>query len=308
MKKNIIFLIVLFYTAIMLQSCGQTKNEYDIISQNYPRIDGSTSTLPIVQEMYKNFHTPEIVDGEEVWQKLPDSASQTFISYGMLINGEMDFIIVPAPSEEVRRLAEEKGVELEYIPVCLEALVYITHKNNTADNITTEQIKSIYTDMQINNWSNLGGEDKWIEALVRNEDSGSHALMGKFVLNGEEVNEIIVNNTMIMSMFGMIDEVENYINLNSGGNRIPLGYTIYYFFQNNKEEQNWNNVKLLNIDGIEPNNQTIASGEYPYSTNYYAVIRSDTLKDSPSRKLISWLLSDEGQQICVNSGFGSIKR
>ena len=306
MKKNNIAIIIIFFcAALILQSCGQSEKE--IIAQNYPKIDGSTSSLPIVQAIYKIFHKPEIVDGEQLWSGLPQSASQTIESYKMLIEGETDLIIVPDPSEEVQKLAEEKGAELEYVPICLEALVFIVNKTTQINNITTEELKSIYTDMQINKWSQLGESDKYIFALVRNEDSGSHALMEKFVLKGAKVHEDIEMNNMALSMVAMVDEVENYVNYNGGaGNSAPLGYTIYYYFQNNKESQKWNSVKLLGIDGAEPNDATIASGEYPYSTYYYAVIKSDTPKDSPERKLISWLLSNEGQRIFAESGFGGI--
>jgi len=303
MKRKIVFLLFLFCVVIIFQSCG---TEIDDIAKNYPRIDGSTSSLPIVQEIYKAIFKPEIIDGEKVWNGLPQTASKTIESYKLLIDGEVDLIIVPDPSEEVKTLAAEKGVELEYIPICLEALVFITHKDTTVNNLTTEEIKSIYIDMQIDNWSQLGGNNNQIFAICRNEDSGSHALMEKFVLKGEKVNEQIRFNAMSLTMFGIVDEIENYVNF-SGRGHLPLGYTIYYFFQNNKEEQKWNNVKMLNIDGVEPNDETIASGEYPYSTNYYAVIKKDTPKDSTSRKLISWLLSDKGQKIFTNAGFGIIK-
>jgi len=313
MKKYIIFLLVLSCIAIIFQSCGQNSNvtqqakKIGINEQNYPRIDGSTSTLVIVQEIYKTMYKPEIIDGEDVWNGLPHSASKTIESYRMLIDGEVDLIIVSAPSEEVEKLAADKGVELEYVPICLEALVFITHKNTTVNNVTTEELKSIYTDMQINKWPQLGGQDMYIFALTRNEDSGSHALMEKFILQGEKVNELIENNAMSLTMVGIVDEIENYINYTTHGGVLPLGYTVYYFLQNNREEQKWDNVKILNINGIEPNNQTIASGEYPYSTNYYAVIKNDTPKNSSSRKLISWLLSDEGRHIFTDAGFGIIE-
>jgi phosphate transport system substrate-binding protein len=319
MKKQFLFALCLLCAlcaAVLLQSCvrdgsGTGKTDIDIIDiikQNYPKIDGSTSALPIIQGIYKAMHAPETVDGEEVWAGLPQEASKTIVSYMSLIYGGVDLIIVPDPSEEVWERLEESGAEIEFIPLCLEALVFITCKENTADNINTEELKSIYTDMQINNWSQISGQDSWIEALARNEDSGSHALMEKFVLKGAKVNEIIENNSMIMGMFGMIDEIENYVNIMGGQRHLPLGYTVYYFFQNNKEEYDWDNVKILSIDGVEPNNETIASGEYPYTTNYYAVIRQDTPENSPIRTLISWLLSDDGQKIFADAGFGVIKQ
>jgi len=121
-KTKIVFLSVLFCVALIFQGCGA---EIDNIAKNYPKIDGSTSSLPIVQEIYKAIFKPETIDGEEVWSGLPMSASKTIESYKLLIDGEVDMIIVSDPSEEVKALAAEKGVELEYTPICLEALVFI---------------------------------------------------------------------------------------------------------------------------------------------------------------------------------------
>jgi hypothetical protein len=61
--------------------------------------------------------------------------------------------------------------------------------------------------------------------------------------------------------------------------------------------------KLLGIDGVKPSRETIMRGEYPVEDHYYAVIRKDTPEDHPARKLIDWILSDEGQTLAVRAGY-----
>jgi len=316
MKRNIIFIMLLFFIVFIMSGCSQADpsvtqeaRKMGITTENYPKIDGSTSALPIIQGIYKEMFNPEIIDGQETWNGLPQSASKTIESYKKLIDGEVDLIIVPAPSEEVKKLAEEKGAQLEYIPVCLEALIFIVNTETTVNDISTEEIKNIYVDAQINNWSQLGDKNIKIEALTRNIDSGSYALLEKFILNGEKVNKQIEEYNLMLDMISIIEEIENPINRSSSKyGYLPLGYTLYYFFQNNKIEQKWSNVKMLSINGVEPNNETIVSGEYPYTTNYYAVIKEDsTSVNSPTGKLVSWLTSPEGQKIFVDAGFGIIK-
>jgi len=63
------------------------------------------------------------------------------------------------------------------------------------------------------------------------------------------------------------------------------------------------NVKLLEIDGVLPTPETISSGEYPVTTAYYAVIRADEPKNSPVRKMIKWILSEEGQTLAEEAGY-----
>jgi len=61
--------------------------------------------------------------------------------------------------------------------------------------------------------------------------------------------------------------------------------------------------KLLGIDGVKPTRDTIMRGEYPLEDNYYAVIRKDTPADHPARKLIDWILSDDGQILAAKAGY-----
>ena len=47
-------------------------------------------------------------------------------------------------------------------------------------------------------------------------------------------------------------------------------------------------------DGVEPKDETIASGEYPFLNQYYLVIRKDTKEDSETMKLYNYILSEDG--------------
>lgn len=60
---------------------------------------------------------------------------------------------------------------------------------------------------------------------------------------------------------------------------------------------------MLSVDGIEPSNENIQNGIYPYIINYCAVIRKDEPKDSGARKVLNWLLSDDGKQLISDTGF-----
>ena len=62
-------------------------------------------------------------------------------------------------------------------------------------------------------------------------------------------------------------------------------------------------VKLLAIDGVTPSNETIASGEYPYTQYNYAVIRKDEMEDSPARRLFDFLVTAEGKALMAAQGY-----
>ena len=81
--------------------------------------------------------------------------SNTHPGYVKLINGEVDLIVVTEPSEEELKLAKEKGIELEVIPVVKEGFVFYVNRDNKVDNLSVEQIQKIYTG-EIKNWKEVG--------------------------------------------------------------------------------------------------------------------------------------------------------
>jgi phosphate transport system substrate-binding protein len=149
-------------------------------------------------------------DDENEYVGLPVEASKTIPSYEKLISGNIDLIIVPDPSSDVIAKAENAGVELEYIPIGAEALVFITHKDNPVHNITKEQAVEIYSSMTINNWSQLGGKNGRIIPICRNADSGSQTQMDNMILEGKTIAPEIEDNFMERDMNGMVQMVEEY--------------------------------------------------------------------------------------------------
>ena len=77
-----------------------------ITEENYPRVDGSTATLPLSSAVYR------LVTGASV--KESDEAvvhTKTTNSYLRLINGEVDLLIAADKNEAVDEAAAQAGVE-----------------------------------------------------------------------------------------------------------------------------------------------------------------------------------------------------
>jgi len=277
-----------------------------ITQYNYPRIDGSTSTLPLVRNMIGAMYTAIQEDG---WRYVPHIAVRTVPAYRLLIANELDLIIVPEPSEYVLALADEAGVALEFVPIAVEALAFITHIDNPVSNITLEQLLQIYTDRSITNWSELGGYDGRIIPLNRNPHSGSQTLMDNLVLKGENVHPDL--DTWEYQIGGMSVMIEATAWRRSEENGFALGYTVYFFLRQIWDSEHWvdpiaQQLKVIAIDGVMPSHETILSGEYPFSTHYYAVFRADEPEDSPTRRLVEWLLTEAGQEAVSAAGLGRI--
>lgn len=171
--------------------------------------------------------------------------------------------------------AEDKGVELEIVPIGLEAFVFFVNKDNPVDGLTTEQIRSIYRG-EITNWKDVGGALRMINPLTRVEGSGSQTMMDKF-MDGN-----MLTSRQPLSIFGG-----------------AIGYSFRYYLSGMVADEN---VKMLAVDGIYPNAENIRNDSYPISANFYAVYRKDNQNENVG-KLVEWLLSDEGQNMIEACGY-----
>lgn len=272
-----------------------TADKLGITHQNYPRIDGSTSTLAIIKAINNTMYQSDENDN------FPKTASKTVPSYKLLINGEVDMIVVPYASSDVLALAEDKGIKLEFYPVAAEALVFITPKENKAENITMEQVREIYLNYGITNWSTLGGPDLKLVPICRNSDSGSQSQMDNLILNGKNMHSSIQKNHVELTMEGMLEQVAFFHNGGLAGKptkSYALGYTLYTYLKGMGEITGIDErLKLLAFEGVVPSEESIAEGTYSLSDAYYVVIRSDLPKEHSARRIINWLKSDDGKAI-----------
>jgi len=304
--------------AAMRYTPTEQADSIGITRTNFPRIDGSTSTIPLTQEIIRVMFAPDgTLPSHDHRFYEPQHASRTVPSYELLIANYLDMILVPDPSDYVLNLAEEAGVELEFFPVAVEALVFITSIQNPVSDITTEQILQIYTDRSITNWAELNGDYGRIIPLNRNPHSGSQTLMDNLVLEGRTLHPALMPYAQDM-MGHMISSTANpmwwvlgYRNDADDPYEIPmhgnyaLGYTVYFLL---RALDMWYDemVKPLSLNGVFPSRETIMSGEYSLTTNYFAVIRADTPQNHPARKLVNWLLTQEGQDAVEAARLGRI--
>ncbi|RYD04839.1 hypothetical protein N752_13005 [Desulforamulus aquiferis] len=231
----------------------------------------------------------------------PETASKTVPSYKLLINGEVDMIIVPYASSDVLALAEDAGVKLEFFPIAAEALVFITPIENNTENLTMEQVRSIYLNYGIKNWNVIGGPNRELVPICRNSDSGSQSQMDNLVLNGKKMHSAIRKNYVELTMEGMLEQVAFYHNGGLNGNptnSYALGYTLFTYLKNMGDITGIDSkLKLLAFEGVVPTEEAIADGSYSLTDAYYAVVRRDLPKDHSARSIINWLKSDDGRTV-----------
>lgn len=283
MKK----LIALFCALMLLCGCALAECP-QMTAENYPRVDGSTATLPL---SYALMQAATGVDAATAEAEIRHT--KTTNSFYRLVYGECDLLIVYEPSQEAYDLAEEAGVALEIKPIGVDALVFLINDKNPVTSLTHEQLVSIYSG-ETTNWSEVGGAETEIIAYQRNASSGSQVMMEAQCMQGVAMTE--PPKSLVAGEMGMlVDSIASYRNTADS-----IGYSVYYYVRNMYTQQG---IRLLDVNGVAPTNETIASGEYPFTQQFYAVVRADAEADSNERMLFDWLTTDEGRQLIADAGY-----
>ncbi len=259
-----------------------------LTQEEYPRVDGSTVTIPLSELVYS---VACGVDIDEARRNVLHN--KTHSAYVNLIEGNADIIFVTYPSEEEMQMAKDAGVELEIVPVVKDAFVFLLNTKNPVDTLTENEIQMIYGGYYTN-WSRFGGNNGQIVAFQRPVNSGSQSGMLSLVMDGKELMEAPKD----MQISGMGELIEAIADYDNGENAI--GYSYYYYAE---AMYSRDTTKYVKVNGVEPNNTTIANGEYPFCTAYYAVLNKTSAPDSPQRKLLNFILSEEGQFVAKEAGY-----
>lgn len=297
-RRVICFIIVLVLLAVMLSACKskepvkeETESPEIALSftpETYPRVDGSTATIPLSEAFAAKLMDMEL---EEARQYIVHNTTHN--AYVNLIDGNANIIFVTSPSEGELAYAKDKGIRLEVVPIVSEGFVFLSSKDNPVTNLSLQQIQDIYAGI-ITNWKEVGGKDKAIIPYQREENSGSQTGMLDLVIGPDKIMDP-PKERVIGAMGELVDAVAVYTNEEDA-----IGYSYYYYVTDmwkNKE------VKLLAVDGVYPDGETISNGTYPIQTAYYAVMRTDEPEGSEARMLLEWILSEQGQLVAEEAGY-----
>jgi len=276
------------------QETPLVREEFIFTRENFPRMDGSTSTGPLAQA------AASVLLGEPR-EAVTELAvfNRTTQSFRNLAAGLCDILIVSEPTPEVFEELAAQGFELDMAPIALDALAFIVNASNPVDSLTVEQVQRIYTG-RITNWREVGGDDVEIVAFQRNPEAGSQVLMEKLVMDG--LNMAQAPTQTFMTAFGMGELITAIQGFDGSANAI--GYTVFYYAG---DMQMAEGLKIIAVGGISPGAETIRSGAYPFLNPYYVVIGAHEPEDSPARIMYNWLLSDEGQRLVGLEGYVSMR-
>ena len=283
----------------------------EIKLENWPQTDCSTSTSPardlvaykllgVPYKWEKSFLNPtyvilpsfsvtEFTYNDYLTKNL---CSGTHGAYMNLIEGKTDVIIASRDiSRNEKAAAEELGVELETAPLAIDAMVFIVNPKNPVKNLTSDQVRKIYSG-EITNWKEVGGVDHTITPYIRDADSGSQEKMETMVMAGLKMIEGLPETIGggMLSPYWSIEQDE-----------YGIGYTPFYYCT--AMVRDLIKVDMLSINGVVPSKKTLKDGSYPFISSIYAAIRKSESHESMAYKLYQFLFTKKGAEMVNESGY-----
>lgn len=252
------------------------KNDNLSLTGEKPIIDSAAALYPIsssfVNAIYNKEDVKFINDNFTSSSKL--QMNNTRNCYKGIVDGNIDIGLLAKPSSQQLEYASKNNVELILEPIGYESFVFLVNKNNPIDSLTIEQVKGIYSG-KYTNWSELGGYNKEIIPLQRNESSGSQTAFLS-LMNGEKTITKPINR------FGS-----------------AIGFSFRYYVEDVVKN---GNVKMISLNNVYPNKENIQNKSYPIFSSFYAVYSSKNTNPNV-KKVIDWMKLDVAQEIINEVGY-----
>lgn len=182
---------------------------------------------------------------------------------------------------------EEKAGGLVENIVALDGIAVVTDTANTATNLTTQQLKDIYTG-KITNWSEVGGADQNIVVIGRESGSGTRDAF-------EEILDI-ADQCQLAQTLNETGAVAAAVQSTPGA----IGY-ISLDALNDK-------VKALQLDGVAPSEETVKNGSYTLQRPFVMATKGEISEQSAQvQAVFEFINSDAGQEVISSVGLVSAK-
>ena len=175
------------------------------------------------------------------------------------------------------KLDADAAAKLEDHTVCVVGMGPIVNAKVDVDNLTTDQLKGIFTGA-ITDWSQVGGTAGKIQVVERKAGSGTRATFENAVLKGEKAPDSFAPVAEEDSSGTVVEKIQ--------ATEGAISYLAFSYFDETK-------FKALKVDGVDPTAENVCSGKF----NIWAYEHMYTAKDADdaTKAFIDFMMSDDVQ-------------
>ncbi|MFS0576189.1 PstS family phosphate ABC transporter substrate-binding protein [Sporosarcina sp. 179-K 3D1 HS] len=249
--------------------------------------DGSSTVAPIMEAIVEEYAQVE----KDVLVSV--GVSGTGGGFEKFIAGETDFSNASRPiKEEEKEKLVAAGVDYSELPIAYDGLTVVVNKeNNWIDSLTVEDLEKIWVeDGTTKTWSDINPSwpDEEIVFYSPGTDSGTY----------DYFNEVVLKDGDLVKA-ATLSEDDNVLVTGIKGDANAIGFFGYAYYEANKDS-----LKAVMIDGVEPNSETIESGEYtPFSRPLFVYVNNDAVKNKKEVRNFMEFVIDNAAEMAEAVGY-----
>lgn len=263
MKKTLLLIpVALLLVAVgALAGCGGA-------TEGTITIAGSTTVQPLAEKLAGVFEEDN-PDASILVQGGGSSVGVTAAADGTVDIGAASRELKESEPALVKHLLARDGVAI------------VVHPSNEVTGLTTEQVRDIFAGV-ITNWNEVGGTDKSITVIAREEASGTRAAFEELVMEDELIT------------------AEAILQISNGSLRMAvsttpasIGFLSFGYLDSS--------VEALAIDGVEATAENAKDGSYPVVRPLYLLTKEEP--EGLTKDFIDFCLGEDGQEIVSQEGY-----
>jgi phosphate transport system substrate-binding protein len=261
------FGIIFVALATLIISCSNKPADRAKKDKHTVTIAGSTSVMPFTEKLAEHF----MIDHRKFVIDVQGGGSTAGIQ--ACLNNTVN---IGMSSRELK----EGEKMLNTITICYDGIAVVVHPKNPLKALTMQQVSRIFSG-EIKNWNQLGWIKRKIDAVTREEGSGTRSSFEELVMKGREIDDGI----MVQDSNGSVKEVV-----------ATDPYAMGYISLGLIDER----VKALTIDGVIPSIRSIKTGRYKIVRPFLYVTNGEL--DEDGKQFVRFVLSKDGQGILKKEG------